>query len=170
MTERTRELRTENLWKTYEAINEFIRFADTKATAIMAIDGVIAGFFFSNIGTIQTILKVKPIALIPLLMVAGFIMLSLGFSAYCVIPRLKMNKSKCLIFFCDISEYRSAEAYRKAIENEMSGDKIEGHLTDQIWANSRIAKRKYTAITISVIIFVALIITSLAFMLLASWG
>lgn len=170
MSERTRKLRTENLWKTYEAINELIRFADTKATAIMAIDGVIAGFFFSNIGTIQTILKVKAIALIPLLMAAGFILLSLGFSAYCVIPRLKMNKSKCLIFFGDISEYRSAEAYRKAIENEMSGDKIEGHLIDQIWANSKIAKRKYTAITTSVIIFVALIIASLAFMFLASWG
>lgn len=170
MSERTRKLRTEDLWKTYEAINELIRFADTKATAIMAIDGVIAGFFFSNIGTIQTILKVKPIALIPLLMAAGFILLSLGFSAYCVIPRLKMNKSKCLIFFGDISEYQSAEAYRKAIENEMSGDKIEGHLIDQIWTNSKIAERKYAAITTSVIIFVALIIASLAFMFLASVG
>lgn len=170
MSARVLEQKTQNLWKTYEAINELIRFADTKATAILAIDGVIAGFFFSNIGTIQIILQQKPIAIVPLIMAAGFILISLGFSAYCITPRLKMNKSKCLIFFCDISEYQSADAYRKAVENEMSDDRIERHLTDQIWANSKIAKRKYEAVTISVIIFVALVFTSIAFMFLASGG
>jgi hypothetical protein len=161
--------KTENLWKTYEAINEFIRFADTKATTILAVNGVIAGFYFSNIGAIQTILQQRPIALVPLLTSTGFILISSGFSAYCIIPRLRMNKSNCLIFFCDIANYKTADAYKEAIENEMSDKEIEKHLTDQIWANSKIANRKYYAVTISIIIFVALVVSSILFMLVASW-
>jgi hypothetical protein len=168
MTEKALEQKTLNLWKTYDAINELIRFADTKATAILAIDGVIAGFFFSNIETIQNVLSQKPVAIIPLIMAVGFILISLGASAYCIAPRLKMNKSECPIFFYDISKYPSVEAYKKAAESEMSNDKIERHLTDQIWANSKIAERKYEAVTMSVIVFVALVITSIAFMFLAS--
>lgn len=160
--------RTENLWKTYDAINEFIRFADTKATTILAVNGVIAGLYFSNIGAIQTILQQRPIALVPLLISTGFILISSGFSAYCIIPRLKMNKSNCLIFFCDIANYKTADAYKEASENEMSDKEIEKHLTDQIWANSKIAHKKYYAVTISIIIFVALIVSSILFMLVAS--
>ena len=163
------ETKTENLWKTYEAINEMIRFADSKATAILAVNGVIAGFFFSNIGAIQAILEQKPVTLMPLLMATGFILISSIFSAYCIAPRLKMNKSKCLIFFCDIASYSTAEAYAKAIENEMSDDKIVKHLTDQIWANSKIAVKKYNAASISIITFVALVVACIALMLMASW-
>jgi len=135
----------------------------------LAVNGVIAGFYFSNIGTLQTILQQKPIAIVPLLMAAGFILISSGFSAYCITPRLKMNNSKCLIFFCDVADFPSADAYEKAIENEMTDEKIEKHLADQIWANSKIATKKYNAVTISIIIFVALVFTSIAFMLAASW-
>jgi hypothetical protein len=161
--------KTENLWKTFEAINEFIRFADTKAVAILAIDGVIAGFYFSNIETIQTLLQQRPIVLVLLLMSIGFVLISSGFSTYCIVPRLKMNKSNCLIFFCDIANYPTADAYKKAIENEMSDKEIEKHLTDQIWANSKIANKKYYAVTVSVIVFVALVVSSVLFVLVASW-
>ncbi len=161
--------KTENLWKTYEAINELVRFADTKATAILAVNGVIAGFYFSNIGTLQAILLQKPTTLAPLLMVAGFLLISSGFSAYCIVPRLKVNKSKCLVLFCDIADFSSADEYEKAIQNEMTDDKVEKYLVDQIWATSKIATTKYSAVTTSIIIFVALLFASIAFMLAASW-
>lgn len=125
--------KTENLWTTLEAINELIRFSDTKATAILAMDGVVAGFYLSNTSTIQTALKQQPITLIPLIVAVGLILVSSVFSAYCIIPRLKMNKSNCLIFFCDIANaYESANAYAVAIKDEMTGGKIETHITDQI--------------------------------------
>lgn len=160
----------ESMWKTYEAINELIRFADTKATAILAVNGVIAGFFFSNIGALQTILQQKPAALAPLLMVSGFLLISSGFCAYCIIPRLKMSKSKCLILFCDIADFPSAEDYQKGIGNEMDDEKIEKHLADQIWVNSKIATRKYDAVTVAIILFVALLFASIAFMLTTYWS
>lgn len=80
-----------------------------------------------------------------------------------------MNNSKCLIFFCDVANFESAEAYEKAIENEMLDEKVGKHLADQIWANSKIATKKYNAVTVSIIIFVALVFASVAFMLVASW-
>lgn len=102
-------------------------------------------------------------------MAMGFILISSGFSAYCIVPRLKMNNSKCLIFFCDVANFESAEAYEKAIENEMIDEKVEKHLADQIWANSKIATKKYNAVTASIILFVALIFAGVALMLVASW-
>lgn len=80
-----------------------------------------------------------------------------------------MSKSNCLIFFCDIADYSTADAYKKAIENEMSDEEIEKHLVDQIWANSKIATKKYYAVTVSIIVFVALVISSVLFMLVASF-
>jgi hypothetical protein len=80
-----------------------------------------------------------------------------------------MNKSNCLVFFCDIANYASAKDYEKAIENEMSNSKIDKQLTDQIWVNSKIATKKYYLVTVSIIIFVALVVSSVLFILVASW-
>ena len=156
------------MWKTYEAIQELIRFADTKATAVLAINGVIAGFYFSNIGTLQAVLLQKPASLALLLMVSGFLLISSGFSAYCIIPRLVNSESKCLILFCDIAKFRSYTDYEKAVQEELGEDEFEKELAHQVWANSKIATRKYEAVTVSIIILVALLFASLAFMLVAS--
>ena len=162
--------KTENLWKTYEAINQFIRFADTKATAILAVNGVIAGFYFSNIGTIQTILEQKPIAFMPLAVAMASVVISVVFSAYCIIPRLKMNKSNCLIFFYDIAKnYPTASDYEKAIKEEISDEKIDKYLADQIWANSKIAVKKYNAVDLSIVFFVVTVIASIVFGFMAFW-
>jgi hypothetical protein len=163
--------KTENLWKTLETINELIRFSDTKATAILAMNGVVAGFYFSNTSTIQTAIKQQPIAFMPLIVAVGLILVSSVFSAYCIIPRLKMNKSNCLIFFCDIANtYESANAYAAAIKDEMTDGKIETHITDQIWATSKIAVKKYSATGYSIVFFVLAVFASIAFMLFALWG
>jgi len=162
--------KTENLWKTYEAINQFIRFADTKATAILAVNGVIAGFYFSNTGTVQTILEQKPLAFIPLAVAMTSIVISVVFCAYCIIPRLKMNKSNCLIFFFDIAKnYPTARDYEKAIKEEISDEKIEKYLADQIWVNSKIAVKKYLAVDLSTILFVVTVIASIVFVFMAFW-
>jgi hypothetical protein len=160
--------KTENLWKTYEAINGLIRFADTKATAILAINGVLAGFYFSNISSIQTILEQSSIAFIPLVAAMGFVLISAGFAAYCMIPRLG-TKNDCLIFFCDIIRtYKNATDYEKAIK-EATSDRIETDLARQIWTNSDIASKKYCSVWYSVFFFVAALFASIAFAVVVLW-
>ena len=70
---------TDNLWKIYDNISELIRFSDAKATAILATNGVIVGFYFSNISTLKDILTDRPIVFIPLL-VAVFSYFYFGFA------------------------------------------------------------------------------------------
>lgn len=136
----------------------------------MAVNGVIAGFYFLNIGAIQTILEKKSIAFMPLAVAMMFIVISAGFSAYCIVPRLKMNKSNCFIFFCDIANnYPNASNYEKAIDSEMSDEKMKKHLADQIWANSKIALKKYNAVNYSIVFFMVLVVASIAFISMALW-
>ena len=160
----------ENLQHTYDSIQELIRFADTKATAILATNGVIAGFFFANIATVQTLLHDKPIFIPFLIPPIIFLLASSIVAAYCVAPRLKQNKSKCLIFFCDIANYSSADDYSKALAGQMTEEKLEAQLIDQVWANSRVAVKKYNAVTTSTISFVLLLISSLLFIIAVVWG
>ena len=159
---------TENLWKTYDAIGELIRFADTKATAILAINGVIAGFYFSNIGAIQNILQQKSISILPLAIATILLLFSSALSAYCIAPRLKMNNTRCLIFFCDIANYKTADEYEKALSNKMTDEQIKKQLIDQVWANSKIATKKYKAVNIAVLLFVASMISSILFIFAGS--
>ncbi|MCL2869033.1 MAG: DUF5706 domain-containing protein [Candidatus Bathyarchaeota archaeon] len=163
-------IKIEHLRKTYEAINELIRFADAKAIAIMATDGVIAGLFFSNTSTIQTLLiqKAFPFALFIISVV--FMLLSVGAAAYCIFPRLKMNSNNCLVFFGDIAKFKTAEDYGKAVKEELTDEKIEFQLLDQVWANSKIAAKKYHAIRVSIISFVALLVLSALFVLAVILG
>lgn len=158
----------ESLWKTYEAINELTRFADTKATAILAFNGIIAGFFFSNIGTVQTVLMQSQIALIPLALAIIFVLVSMVFSAYCVMPRLG-NKKNCLIFFYDI-----ARNYKRAADYEIAWKKIkrpnfETELSQQIWENSRITSEKYNLVWCAVFFFVAALTASIIFGTIILW-
>lgn len=161
--------KTENLWKTYEAINGLIRFADTKATAILAVNGVLAGFYFSNISSILTILEQSSIAVIPLVAAMGFVLVSAVFAAYCMIPRLG-TKNDCLIFFCDIIRtYKNAADYEKAIKEATSG-RIETDLAHQIWTNSDIASKKYCSVWYCVFFFVAALFSSIAFAVVVLWS
>jgi hypothetical protein len=159
----------EDLWKTYEAIQELIRFADTKATAILAINGIIAGFYFSNFSALQAVWQQKSLAIIPLTLTIVFILISTVSSAYCIAPRLKMNNKKCLIFFCDIAEFESADDYEEALGDEKSNLTMEKQLKDQIWANSKIATRKYEIVNLCLSCFVLAIFSGLLFVLMNFW-
>lgn len=159
---------TENLWKTYDAIQELIRFADTKATTILAISGVLVGFYFSNVAAIQNILQQKSISIIPLAIATILLLFTSALTAYCIAPRLKMNKNQCLILFCDIANYKSADEYGKALSNKMTDEQIKKQLIDQVWANSKITAKKYRAVNIAVLLFVASIVSSILFIFFGS--
>jgi hypothetical protein len=158
----------ETLWGTYQAINDLIRFADTKATAILAVNGVMAGFFFSNVSEVQTFLGQSPLATLPLAIAIVFVLISAGCSAYCIMPRLG-GKKNCLIFFCDIARsYKSATDYEAAWKN-VARTHIEIELTHQIWENSKIASKKYELVWCAVFFFVAALFASIAFTVGILW-
>ncbi len=160
--------KVENLWNTHKAISELIRFADTKATAILAVNGVLAGFYSSNIGLVQAVLEEHSIASIPLVSAIAFIILSTTFAAYCIAPRLGTKKGS-LTFFHDIDgNYENAIDYEKALQKTTSGG-FKTDLAHQIWAISKVASTKYRAVCLSISFFVAALFSGIAFVVVVLW-
>jgi len=166
------ETNIESLWNTYEMINKWIRFSDTKATAILAVNGVIAGFYFSNVDILKEILLRSPLALTPLFVALGFIIISTWFSVSCIRPRLKIDVKPSLIFFSDVSNnYSTAENYEKDMKAMLANkEEIGTQLSRQVWANSKIAQCKYDSITCAIIFLVLTLFASIAFIITAVWG
>lgn len=157
----------EQLWKVYDTTNEWIRFSDTKATAILAMNGIIAGFYFSNMTKLQNMLAIRHILIIPLVVGVCTILFSTICSALCMVPRLKIVKDDSLIFFSDIAKgYSTVDSYEKAIKKTLTDDGVKTEITHQIWANSKVAHEKYNWITYSVYFFAATVFASLAFVVL----
>ncbi len=143
----------ETLWKTYEAISDLIKFADTKATAILAVDGIILSLYFGNTEIINKVISQNLGGLGIFIAALASLLISLAFSASCIIPRL-LSDGKCLLFFCDINKsFLSPEAYKKEIE-KVKRKEIESQISKQIWQISKIATKKYRGVKYALVFFV----------------
>jgi hypothetical protein len=163
---------TDNLWKIYDNISELVRFSDAKATVILATNGVIAGFYFSNIVALKDILTDRPIAFIPLEVAIFFVFVSALWSAHCLFPRLKTEKECDVIFFSDIvKKHKIPTDYEKAIREAFSNDNaiLNSQLSCQIWQVSKVAQCKYDAVKESIGFLAVAIGASIALILTAIW-
>jgi hypothetical protein len=162
---------TENLWKIYDNISELIRFSDAKAVAILATNGVIAGFYFSNISALENALKDSQIASIPLSVALFFVFISGLSSAHCLFPRLKPDRECDAIFFFDIvNKHKTPEEYNKAVQESFLNDnsRLNSQLSCQIWQISKVAKRKYDLIKRSIGLLIVAVASSIALILIVA--
>ena len=139
----------ETLWKSYSIINEWIRFSDTKAGAILAINGVIASIVLSKLANGNNFLDVHQI--FPVLLILGTIttFISTIFSIYCLSPTLKVGDiNNSLIFFANIAErFGSHYDYEKIAQDVLADEKQAAtQIAQQVWANSKVAWKKYKAV------------------------
>lgn len=158
----------ENLWKIYENTSELIRSADTKATALLAVNGVVVGFYVSSISLLRDILAKSPLAFLLLVPALIFLIFSMYFSVNCVFPRLKTNGGLNLtnvIFFQEVTKsFHNAEGYKKAIEQAFKDDKIlQANLSEEIWIISSIANNKYQSVRRAVYSFLFALFAGIAF-------
>jgi len=134
----------ETAWQIYATVNEWIRFSDTKAGAILAADGVIAAVAFSLLP------EPVPAAYLPLI-VSGAVsgVLSVYFSILCLNPALRFGEPNSLIFFAHIAQrYQGPNEYAEALVGVFSEEEAAAaQIAAQIWVNSRVALKKYRAVT-----------------------
>jgi len=126
---------SESLWRGLQSLNEWIKFADAKAGAVLASDGVLIA--------VATQWSDEPG---PLLLAAlGLAVLSGLLAIWAVVPRLSLVKPSSPFYFDHIvRECRTSEAYREwilPIAHDPAA--LETSLADHIWAMSRVAKVKY---------------------------
>lgn len=145
----------EHYWNTFTQINEWIRFADTKAGALITMNSIIIGFIASNLTTVKETISQNNCLIALSLLGSLSLLASLLFALKCILPNLSVGEPKSNIFFKHISKKHSnAQEFKKLLDNSPD---ILGDLKTQIWANSRVADNKYSAVNNSIIAFSFLI-------------
>lgn len=157
----------ENLWKIYDANKEWIKFADTKAIAFIAIIGVIFNIL-TNIGSRIIILDNYNIIKILYIISIIFLSISLLLSICCLMPQKSEVKKRNIIYYESIStNFRNGMEYQKEIEDI---ENFTPHLSSQIYKLAKVASGKYFIVKISLILFGLGILSILLFFLFLFLG
>ncbi|MGV8175901.1 MAG: Pycsar system effector family protein [Methanothrix sp.] len=150
----------EVMWRTYDTINDWIKFSDTKAGAISAANIAILAILFSKfIDFKDFIILHQGIAwLLAIGIVCG--VLSIAFSIISLYPRINSSREISLIFFESIViNYSNYSQYKIAIGNNLRDDSdLMDQITEQIWINSKIAHDKYNKVRWSMFFFLIMLI------------
>jgi hypothetical protein len=143
----------EDLWQALHGVQEWVRFADAKAGATLAADGVLIAMFA---GPVRDHGKASALAtgmLVAALALAGLSALSALAAVY---PRIPMVKPKSLLYFDHVSRYQlDADYHAAAIRVFKDPELLARTITDQIWAFSRQARRKYTHVVWAILLLAA---------------
>lgn len=139
----------DSLWNIYNAVNEWIKFSDTKAAVVLATNGVILSLFFSNIFNYIKIEQLTILMIILIIIGTTAGLFSIIFAILCLIPNTETNNKKSLIFFGDIAKFESSEKYSDEVEKKLFID-LKHQISEEIWINSRIASNKYDNVSSSI--------------------
>ncbi|WP_432893397.1 Pycsar system effector family protein [Kribbella sp. CA-245084] len=124
-----------SLWQVLQTVNDWIKFADAKAGAVLAGDGVLIAVVAQSSDDVTALL-------LPALVVA---VLSGLLALWAVVPRLGLVYPASPFYFNHVaSQCEDAKAYREWILPTLRDPAaLEQTLSDQIWAMSRVARVKY---------------------------
>ncbi|BDZ71139.1 hypothetical protein [Methanobacterium petrolearium] len=108
----------ENIWKTFNSINDWVKFSDTKATVVLATNGVILSIIFANVSKFLSLLILYPTLILILassLLIGVFLsLISIFYSIRCLIPRtnLKIVDKK---IYCIMEIYANLTAQKNIL-------------------------------------------------------
>jgi hypothetical protein len=139
----------DKLWKVLDSVQAQIRVFDAKAQIVIAIDGVLAGFFGAQTVKIAELLALQPSSAISwsLILIGAACLVALAssmmFAVFTVHPRLHLNQPHSRVFFAHLHgefgrDYTKArQALTSASDEDLSAD-----LANQVLANSIICSTK----------------------------
>ncbi|MCP4427094.1 MAG: hypothetical protein GY803_21620 [Chloroflexi bacterium] len=161
----------DSMWQTYNTVQEGIRHSDTKAEAVVGIVGVVTGIMLSALAAPGSFLfGQRPFLFIILILgvISGAV--SIYFAIRCLSPTLDVGEPTSLLFFGHVAKLHStAVSYQKAVnETFTSDDDILEHLTSEVWANSKIAWKKFKLVAWAIRFLVVTIFIALAGVLVAA--
>lgn len=154
--------KNEELWKLLESINEWIRFSDAKAVALLGIQGLFIGFLVDN-RTSWLGLSGLLFALFGLGLLCNAA--SIGCAFLCLNPNLRQKGRASILYFGAIANgFSGSDEYQKCLDDSYStASQQRNQLCGQIYENSCIANKKFRLVAYSLRLFlVSLILWSLA--------
>jgi hypothetical protein len=162
------DLMKDDLWKTLSSINNWVRFSEGKAIALLAAQGVLIGVLSKeSFGSVEAMTRAQLI-LITIAMILNSV--SMLFAFLCLNPRLRLHGGISPLYFGSISSsFGSSDEYYHYYRQKMSdADSSSKELSGQIFVNSQIAFRKYKYVAysirslfLSIFIWVILILNNL---------
>lgn len=141
----------EHLWNVHEYIQEYVRFADTKAGVAIVVISTVLGLCYSkdmhhsfvsanvfNWGLVAWFSLLVYVALAASTLLATLV----------IVPRLTAAPPKGFVFWHSIAGHKSAQAFASELGN-VTDDELRKHLAHQVYAISCICKQKYLFIKLS---------------------
>ena len=143
----------EKSWKFYILIIDQIKFSDTKAAAILAINGVIYGLILRNIFEIMQTIPENNIFIISSLIIGTLYgILSIIFCILCLFPKTA-NDDNSIFFYGHVGgNYNTFKEYEKDFDKTMKKDQLLNlQLKKQIYEVSNIALDKYKRVKLAML-------------------
>ncbi len=133
------------------AINEWTRFADAKAAAVLTANGVLgtlaAGLIEKHWDLLARNQCLKIVALLCglALLVSSFVCVK------CLLPRLKVKgEFRSLLFFHHIALYDNPESYLAKAGALSDPDEAFREVGTQVWANAKVAREKHKEVALAI--------------------
>ncbi len=140
----------DNCLKVLAGVQEQIRFADTKAAFVFAINTLMFGFVANSVGTLKKGLAVNPVpapawvGLVALVVFGACSVIAVGTLIYTVMSRFGEKAPKCRIFFGHIASQYGHDFEKYVTELKvMSDDDWLKEVGTQIVETSHIALTKH---------------------------
>lgn len=152
----------DDAWKALTQANDWIKVADTKAGVVMAVNGVLGGVMVKALPTRNSWTHQPWQVILTFLTLACII--GSAFTALRVFaPRLRTGEPRSLIYFDHIAKRYPKVADFKPVFIAMLSheEQLQSALAEQLWANSRVAKRKFKHVAIALWLLAAALILAL---------
>jgi len=142
------------LWNVHSYMNEYIRFADTKAGVVTAwstalLSVLVATRAFNHFLDGKLWCVTGWIALLSFALLAG----AFGTAVFVIAPDLRVGgkekRTRDLIFWKSVREFKNADEYRQAVESET--DPIRP-LASHVYSLADVAKRKFRCVDLSILL------------------
>ena len=151
----------QRLWQTLSQTNEWVKYSDGKAVALLGIQGVLIGLVVALAKDFSTDVSLAP----AIFFITGTtcIVAAMFFTFLCLIPHLRGSGKTSPIFFKSVAiNFKNPEEYSRYLrENFNSDENASEALAEQIYANSKIATIKFKWVALS---------TSLTLLGLVAWA
>lgn len=143
--------RIEHYWRTYQMINDWTKFSDTKAGIIVTVFGLFLTIIYTNSEAVYTAITASLLILILSIICCATSIISIFFAFICVNPRLKNKNTKSVFYFGHIAQNNDFSEYRNYSKTILNNENlIEDQLSEQVYVNSTIAWKKFKNVSISI--------------------
>lgn len=136
---------------------EWLKFAETKATLIITIQGVLLTIIYTNAKDLYEAVTSSEAQFGLTIISALLFLLTLIFSFLAINPNLKNHLKKSAVYFGTIKNYSNHAEYHKTLK-DLNEEEMNEMLSEQIYINSHIAWNKFVTVGWSIRFFSSLVL------------